>query len=736
LGHYKAGKFNFITKAEGLPGRNTYRVFKDNNNNIWLADLFSGFSRLDENIFYNETFKGEIPIKRVENIVTDQAGTEWYFPNGGRIVSKKGKQFFIYTNKTSNKITAIHHAFDGYFTAPGKAWLATYTMGIAFFTKKNFTFHQFEEEYNFMDIERDLQKRLWFSSENNGVVYRYKGAFYSINKRNGLKENNITALLCDTKGRTWLALKRNGVAIIKDSTITTLTQEKGLLSNNVTALLEDSKKRFWIGTQSSGLQLIEGENTYTFNESRGLLSNQIISVLQENAHVFWVTTAIGLSRLTFDDNRNVIIKNFGVAHGLNLVGLTKASKIYNTGKIVWGAKRGLLIYQKSYERSNRQKPTLILNSIILDDKKISKNVKIPIKLKHHQKLKLNFVALNWGYESTLKFEYKINQRDTQKQWFPLNGRENVVFDNLNLNDSEIQLRAISTTGMSSIVKIPIKVTPYFYQNIYYHILFLIVLIGLSVYYYQNKKKSAIKKKRELEQIIAQKTTEILSEKEALEKSHQKILAQNKEKDGLIQEVHHRVKNNLQLISSLVSMQIESLKESKSKNILLETYNRISSMALVHEVLYTKQNVSFISLKTYLSDLIHNINEMVNSEQINIQFNKSLEDIKLNVSDCIAMGMIANESISNAIKYAFKNSKHPKIDINLKYDKSTQKITFSIKDNGVGINQKFLENIDESLGLRLITIFSKQLGASLEISNKKGTKILIQFKCRNNEDCNR
>jgi len=736
LGHYKAGKFNFITKAEGLPGRNIYRVFKDNNNNIWLANLFSGFSRLDENIFYNETFKGEIPIKRIENIVTDQAGTEWFFPNGGRIVSKKGTQYFIYINETSNKITSIHHAFDGYFTAPGKAWLATYTMGIAFFTEKNFTFHQFKEEYNFMDIERDLQKRLWFSSEKNGVVYRHKGFFYSINKRNGLKENNITALLCDTKGRTWLALKRNGVAIIKDNTISSLTQEKGLLSNNITALLEDSKKRFWVGTQSSGLQLIDGKNTYTFDESKGLLSNQVISVLQENAHVFWVTTAIGLSRLTFDDARNVKIKNFGVEHGLNLVGLTKASKIYNTGKIVWGAKRGLLVYQKSYERSNLQKPNLILNSLFLDDKEVSKQVNVPIKLKHHQKLKLNFVALNWGYESTLKFEYKIIQKDTQKKWLALNSRKSVVFDNLNLNDSEIQLRVISITGESNVVKIPIKVTPYFYQNIYYHILFWIILIGILIYYYQYKKKSAVKKKRELEQIIAQKTTEILSEKEALEKSHQKILTQNQEKDALIQEVHHRVKNNLQLISSMVSMQLNSLKSAQSKKILLETYNRIASMALVHEILYTRDSVSCISLKAYLSDLIYNINEMVNFENIDIKFNKSLEDIQLNVSDCIALGMIANESVSNAIKYAFKNAKNPKVDIDLKYNKKSKYITFVIQDNGVGIDTEYLKDINKSLGLRLINIFAKQLKAHLDISNKRGTKILIKFKCENNEDCNR
>ncbi|MCF6212534.1 MAG: hypothetical protein L3J45_00760 [Flavobacteriaceae bacterium] len=736
LGNYKAGVFNFITKKEGLPGRSTYRIFNDRDDNIWLADLFSGFSRLDKNIFYNETFKGEVPIKRVENIVTDPAGTEWFFQNGGRIVSKKGTQFFAYSNETSNKITAIHHAFDGYFTAPGKAWLTTYTMGIALFTEKNFTFYQFKKGYNFLDIECDLKKRLWFSSEKNGVVYRYKEAFYSINKDNGLSEDNITALLCDAKGRTWLALEHSGVAIINNDTITTLTQGRGLLSNDVTALFEDSQKHFWIGTQSSGLQLIEGENTYTFDESKGLLSNQIVSVLQENKNIFWVTTVLGLSRLTFDETRNVTIKNFGVAYGLNLVGLSRASKVYKTHKIVWGAKQGLLVYQKPYEGLNPQKPVLILNSLFLDGEKVIKNPNTPIKLKHHQKLKPNFSALNWGYESTLKYHYKISKKKSHNKWLPLSSENKAVFSNLNLDVTEIQIKATSLTGESNIVRIAVKVQPYFYQNIYYHILFWIIIIGITVFYFQYKKKLALNKKRDLEKIISQKTAVILSEKEALGKSHKKILIQNKEKDALIQEVHHRVKNNLQLISSLVSMQIASLKESKSKKILLETYNRIASMALVHEVLYTKDNVSYISLRKYLSDLINNLNEMVNLEHIDIQFNTALDDIKLNVSDCIALGMIANESVSNAIKYAFKNNKNPKIDITLKSDKERQEISFIIKDNGVGIASKYLKNTDRSLGVRLITIFAKQLNASIEINNKKGTEILIQFKCRNNEDCNR
>jgi len=285
------------------------------------------------------------------------------------------------------------------------------------------------------------------------------------------------------------------------------------------------------------------------------------------------------------------------------------------------------------------------------------------------------------------------------------------------------------------LEIPLKVRPYFYQNIYYHIVFWIVLIALTIVYFQYRRKLALKNKRALEKLVFNKTIALQKEKEALEKSNLQISQQNKEKDVLIQEVHHRVKNNLQLISSLVSMQLASVKSSKAKIILTDTYNRIASMSLVHEILYSKKNMSFISLKIYLSDLITSINNMINLEKRNITINNSLQDIDLDVSHCIALGMITNEAISNALKHAFKEDQEDaEITISLSCDSKDRLIVFTIKDNGIGIKEKFLKGKNKSLGLRLIKIFSKQLKASLAIKNNFGTEIIVGFTCENHENC--
>lgn len=309
--------------------------------------------------------------------------------------------------------------------------------------------------------------------------------------------------------------------------------------------------------------------------------------------------------------------------------------------------------------------------------------------------------------------------EAQKERLSLNGLNSVVLENFNLDDSEIQLGAVSLAGVSNLVKIHVQM-PYFWQSIYFHLIFWLILIALIISFFKYKKNRAIQNKEKLEKLIADKTKELIRE--------------NKEKDILIQEVHHRVKNNLQFISSLISMQINAIKSASSKKILRETYSRINSMALVHEILYTRDNVSYISLKTYLSELINSINEMVHQKKQNIQINMHLEDIDLDISSCIALGMITNEAISNTLKHAFKNIINPKIDVNLYCSEKSEAIIFSIKDNGKGIYSKFLNKENKSLGLRLIGIFSKQLNATVEINNNQGTEIIIQFKCKNRENC--
>ena len=208
----------------------------------------------------------------------------------------------------------------------------------------------------------------------------------------------------------------------------------------------------------------------------------------------------------------------------------------------------------------------------------------------------------------------------------------------------------------------------------------------------------------------------------INKTNKELETRNDEKDVLIQEIHHRVKNNLQFIGSLINMQKNSSSDDKEITSLNDASRRIRAMALVHEMLYNHKELNGISIKKYLEELVLLLDQLVNTEEIPIDFKISIEDDKFNVSDSIALGMITSELVSNSIKHAFYGVEHPEINIRLK--KVNDLILFQMKDNGVG--QEDVSKERTSLGLRLIDIFSRQLKGKYSIQTNNGYDYKLQF----------
>lgn len=208
------------------------------------------------------------------------------------------------------------------------------------------------------------------------------------------------------------------------------------------------------------------------------------------------------------------------------------------------------------------------------------------------------------------------------------------------------------------------------------------------------------------------------------KTNALLADKNKAKDALIQEIHHRVKNNLQFISSLINMQLNVNNDEIETRTLNETSRRIKSMSLVHEMLYNQSNENSLNIKQYLTELTHTINDMVNIQNKSINFDLKVQDFYFKTTQAISLGMITSELVSNAIKYAFSNIQNPIIEIILTKN-SDGEFEFLLKDNGVG----FTEKSDKSnrLGMRLIDIFSRQLGGKYEFLSNEGLCFKLNFK---------
>jgi two-component sensor histidine kinase len=212
----------------------------------------------------------------------------------------------------------------------------------------------------------------------------------------------------------------------------------------------------------------------------------------------------------------------------------------------------------------------------------------------------------------------------------------------------------------------------------------------------------------------------------ISRANKTLTIKNNEKDTLIQEIHHRVKNNLQFVSSLINMQINSSKTSLEVDSLSDASRRIRSMALVHEMLYNQDDLRGIEIKKYLTELISSINDIVNSKKIPISFNIACEVMMFETSKAIALGMITSELVSNSIKYAFAETAEPQIDIDLHKLAADDNISFSVRDNGKGFVVG-TQDATEKLGMRLISIFSRQMKGEYTFNNNKGLVYTLIFK---------
>lgn len=199
--------------------------------------------------------------------------------------------------------------------------------------------------------------------------------------------------------------------------------------------------------------------------------------------------------------------------------------------------------------------------------------------------------------------------------------------------------------------------------------------------------------------------------------NKELAKKNKEKDALIQEVHHRVKNNLQLINAMLKMQLNSIDDESKKIYLKEASRRINAMSLVHEMLYNKDASEYVVLKEYLIELTEKLKELVSYKNKLVILDLHLNaDIKFNTTQCVAIGMITSEIISNAIKHAFYFTAEPKITINLSMSSDKDILIYTIKDNGSGFDKSSKK---EGLGTRLIDIFARQMEAEYIVKNTNG-----------------
>jgi two-component system, sensor histidine kinase PdtaS len=222
------------------------------------------------------------------------------------------------------------------------------------------------------------------------------------------------------------------------------------------------------------------------------------------------------------------------------------------------------------------------------------------------------------------------------------------------------------------------------------------LAGVAFYAYRNNRKK----------------------KELLNKQNIIIETSLKEKETLLREIHHRVKNNLQIISGLLNLQSRQIENPEAQEAVREGRNRVKSMALIHQKLYQQDNLTGVSMKEYLNDLVSSIQQTFRDNETSIKADIICDNLNLDVDTAIPLGLIINELITNCYKYAFTGKNNGSIIIRL--EEEQKKLVLEVRDNGVGLPAAFDSTATKSFGMKLIHSLAAKLEATVENYNDNGT----------------
>lgn len=746
-------------KNEELKNMAVQNIIFDSRNNLWLCTNGFGIAKLDEDKlqFFNK--KNGFNADAVTTVCEDRNGNLWFGTNGDGIIKYTPSPFVYYDNipgfdasnifgiladrdnnlwvsptgieviKYSEKSTTKYNAGNG-LNIRGARVIAQDKEGTIWVGGKNGLFYikdNIVKKYALLpdssavrSLIFDKDANMWVGTSGQGLFCFQGKNIIHYNKENGLTHNYIHALFQDSRGILWIGTGA-GVNFIERGKIGNYWHTEGFCNDYVGSITEDRKGNMYFGTDRCVVQYNRSKfRAYT--QTDGLASSTVYSLITDNSGNVWVGTNKGIDKLNISAAGEIVrIKNYSYQEGFkgiecNSRAVTKDKK----GNLFFATVKGIIEYMPTNDVSSEIKPIMHVTGIDLfakpynfekDDYKVNDWFHLPQKasFKYNENyLTIKFVAINMYAPLKIKYEYMLEGLNTQ--WIKTSETQ-VTYTNLNPGNYIFKVKAYTDSPFNySSTQYHFRIAAPFWQTAwFYFILILSLCLGLYWFIKYNIKHSELKNKK-LEHYVNLRTAEISKQKQEIE--------------YLFKEVHHRVKNNLQVINSLLNLQKYYIDDKKMLNIFQDCQNRIYTMSVIHEKLYENNALSTINFNDYISNLIK---QLVNTYQLDFSVKYQIEvDVdKLDIDTIIPVGLLINEVISNSLKYAFATDENINV-ITFKMKRNNDNsFTMQIGDNGKG-NEISLFEKHGTFGLELIKTLVEQLHGTIKQLPVKGTMYEIVF----------
>ena len=719
------------------------QFISDDKGNLWLGTAGEG-------VFYINKFQTKFKTMQV---------TLPYENNGQRInifpFYKKNENLWLGTGigtvkyNPEKNIYKIYETGKGGLTyeftedANGTLWVGSIFDGLMKYDLKTDRFKQYRytsdknslPDNEVLEIIPISKNKLWICTWSGGISeFDTEKETFTPVLINGKKLDRVRIHFFDSNGKLWLGGDEGLFRIDSPSAFgktakhyTENSEGKDQLTNNrIFDINEDNLGNLWLGTSSGLTKLnLKTDETSLYYKQKGFTNDFVYGILIDRENHIWMSTNYGL--VVFDPEK-ADFKNYTKDDGLQDNEFNgKSSYKDNEGNFYFGGINGYNIFKPEEIVDNPYLPSVYIESVELFNKPIARNELFSDTLRFKSKenvLTFNFSALNYLNPQKSSYQYKLENFD--EDWSPPTTKRSVTYTNLNPGTYQLKIRATNDAGIwnENARALTLIIIPSWYNTTHFRVALIFGIIISSFLFYRHKTSRLKNEKKKLAFLVEEKTRDLQNKNEALEVSNEKTLEQKKNIEFLMTELSHRVKNNLQIISSLLNIQANTVEDEKTKEIIKIAKNRILTISYIQTQLSTQ--TKNIDVSEFLREFTLRIVQVLSDEKnakFEIEFNlqpNCICDINITL-----LGLIINELVTNTFKYAYKENVVGNV-LKISCFKDIETIKICIDDNGKGYDTVTLKK--DSLGLELIKEMVVQLKGTLRTETNNGTKNYFEIPC--------
>jgi two-component sensor histidine kinase/ligand-binding sensor domain-containing protein len=754
--------------SRGLSSNAIFKIFEDRSGILWIGTEFGGVNKLDERKTQFDNYLTDtddvkaVPNNTINSIAIDPDFGDrvlWIGTWGNGLVQfEMGGHIKLYRHEPENPnsicsdiVRWIHPGQQG------QLWIGT-EEGLSCFNRQSKTFENYpfqlsnelEMDYdNVFSVIEDYQGGIWVGSYYGGL-HRFDRKYKKFIRYPARTDDPATVndyivwtLYEDSRHDLWIGTETGGLNRYRPEDGQFKSYQKkpddpfSISSNKVLCILEDSRGFLWLGTPAGLNRMNRDTEAFThYTSLDGLPANAVQGILEDNQGCLWISTTWGISR--FDPESETFL-NFTMDDGLpcNEYYVNACCKGPD-GRLYFGGINGFTTFDPQKIQINTHIPPVVITDFKIynesipiglwkkDRRILKKNILETkcITLKHYENvISFDFTALDFSSPGKNCYAYML--ADLETEWNYVGQRHYATYSQLPPGEYVFLVKGTNNNKIwnEEGTSLQILIKPALWNTTLFRVFIILLIIIASLVVHRLRIRTIHSRNLQLQEMNKKLNREVEERRSA----EARLQSSVKEKEVLMKEIHHRVKNNMQIICSLLSLQSNRIQDPELLRLFTESQNRVRAMALIHERLYKTKDLHRINFKIYLQDLVKDLLAVYLGNSQEVRMDLDIGPIHLPVNQAVPCGLIINELVSNAIKYAFPKKRDIQNNIFIKMEKQNGHILMSVRDNGIGLPGTVVEYQKESLGLKLVDILvQQQLHGNLTWKVNGGTCFQVQF----------